>query len=49
MFKVINKKNDKIVKELKSEVEVSMYLATGEWELIPEKKSKLLSEKKDNK
>lgn len=35
MKKVINKKT-KVVKELRSEVDVAMYLATGEWELLKE-------------
>ena len=37
MKKVINKKT-KVVKELKTEVEVSMYLGTNEWELVKEDK-----------
>lgn len=36
MVKVINK-NTKVIKELSSEELVSMYLATGEWELYKEK------------
>lgn len=41
MTKIINKKT-KVVKEPKSEIEVSMYLGTGEWELVK-------SEKKETK
>ena len=37
MKKVINKETG-IIKELKNEIEVSMYLATGEWELVKEVK-----------
>lgn len=33
-----------VIKELKNEIEVSMYLGTGEWKLVEEKKeSKPLS------
>ena len=37
MKKVRNKETG-IIKELKTELEVSMYLATGEWELVEEEK-----------
>lgn len=37
MIKVKNKKTG-VVKTLKNELEVSMYLATGEWELVKEEK-----------
>lgn len=39
MIKVKNKNNG-VVKTLKNEMEVSMYLATGEWELVSDKKIK---------
>ena len=49
MNKVRNIKTG-VIKELKSEVETSMYLATGEWELVvPEKKEVILSKSKENK
>ena len=49
MNKVINKKTG-VVKELKNEVEVSLYLGTGEWELVSEKKEiKNLSTPKNDK
>lgn len=37
MTKVINKKTG-VIKSFNNESEVSMYLATGEWELYTEKK-----------
>lgn len=36
MAKIINKKT-KVVKEIQKEFEVSMYLGTGEWEVLEEK------------
>lgn len=36
MAKIRNKKT-KVVKDIQKEFEVSMYLATGEWELADEK------------
>lgn len=39
MAKLINKKT-KVIKEIEKEFEASMYLATGEWEIIDEKASK---------
>jgi len=39
-----------VVKEIKSETEVAMYLGTGEWKLLEEKKeSKTLSTPKEEK
>lgn len=47
MKKVKNIKTG-VVKEMKNEVELSMYLATGEWKLYEEKKeSKPLSQKSE--
>lgn len=37
MAKLRNKKTN-VIKEIEKEFEASMYLATGEWELIEEKK-----------
>lgn len=51
MIKVKNKKTG-VIKELKSESEASMYLATNEWELVSEEKkkeTKILSTPKDEK
>ena len=46
MIKVKNKKTG-VIKELSSEIEVSMYLATGEWEIAkPEIKKPTNSFKK---
>ena len=39
MAKIINKET-KVIKDIQKEFEASMYLATGEWELLDEKKSK---------
>lgn len=39
MAKVKNKKT-KVVKDIEKEFEVSMYLATGEWELVDTKEEK---------
>lgn len=39
MAKIINKKT-KVIKEIKKEFEVSMYLGTGEWEVLEEKEQK---------
>lgn len=36
MAKLINKKT-KVVKEIKKDFEASMYLATGEWEIVQDK------------
>ena len=36
MAKIRNKKT-KVIKEIKKEFEASMYLGTGEWELVDEK------------
>ena len=33
MTKVINK-NTKVVKDIKNEIELSMYISTGEWEIL---------------
>ena len=42
--------NNGVVKELKSQIEVAMYLGTGQWELVKEKKeSKTLSTPKEEK
>lgn len=47
MKKVRNKETG-VVKVLNSETEVSMYLATGEWEIVVEsKKNKPLSQKSE--
>lgn len=37
MAKLINKQT-KVVKEIEKEFEAAMYLATGEWEILDEKK-----------
>lgn len=37
MTKIKNKKTG-VIKEPRTETEVSMYLATNEWELVPEEK-----------
>lgn len=39
MAKLINK-NTKVIKEIEKEFEASMYLGTGEWELVDDKESK---------
>lgn len=36
-----------VIKTLKSEIEVAMYIATGEWELVKEIKSSKFSANKD--
>lgn len=47
MKKVENIKTG-VIKELKSEVELSMYLATGEWKIVDKKeKTKPLSQKSE--
>lgn len=40
MKKVINKKT-KVIKELRTEDEVAMYLGTNEWEIYKEEKKSL--------
>ena len=40
MAKLINKET-KVIKEIKKEFEASMYLGTGEWELLEENDSKI--------
>lgn len=48
-MKVKNTKTG-VVKELKNQTEVAMYLGTGEWELVEKKKeSKTLSTPKEEK
>lgn len=39
MAKLINK-TTKVIKEIEKEFEASMYLGTGEWELVEEKEIK---------
>jgi hypothetical protein len=41
MAKIKNKKTG-VVKDIEKEFEVSMYLGTGEWELVVEKEAKPL-------
>lgn len=48
MKKIRNKKT-KVVKVPKSEVELSMYLATNEWELVKEEKPKFNVPKSEEK
>ena len=36
----IKNKNTRVVKDIEKEFEVSMYLGTGEWELVGEEKQK---------
>lgn len=38
MVKLINKKT-KVIKDIEKEFEASMYLGTGEWELVKETKT----------
>lgn len=39
MVKLINKKT-KVIKDIEKEFEASMYLGTGEWEIVDEKDAK---------
>lgn len=47
-MKTVKNKKTGVVKKLKTEIEVSMYLSTKEWELVEEKKDSKSSFSKQN-